>query len=308
MTSKTLAMFPGQGSQYVGMGKKLFELFPKIAKVTFEEAEDAVGVSLTKLCLEGPEDDLKLTKNTQPCLLAHSIATWNVLVEEKGFSPDVFAGHSLGEYSALVAANVLDLGRAAFLVRKRGEAMQEAVPVGLGSMAAVMNLAAEQLEALCSATSKTESIVQIANYNSPQQLVIAGHTDAVDRACDELEKQGVRFVKLAVSAPFHSKLMLPAREKMAPLLQESKFGNPSGQLIANTTGSITNNYDANFLIEQINSPVKWTQTLGTAHEIGCESFLEVGPGKVLFGLARKTLPRGLKLASTDDIEKALSEL
>ena len=304
--STILAMFPGQGSQYVGMGKSLLEEFPA-AKTVFEEAEDAAKIKIRKLCFDGPEDDLKLTANTQPCILTVSVATWKVLRNETGFEPAFFAGHSLGEYSAVVAAGMMTLTQAAMLVRKRGEAMQEAVAPGVGAMAAVMNLEAEALQKLCTKFSSPQAKVEVVNYNSPTQLVVAGHKRAVDALCAQLEEDGTRFVMLPVSAPFHSSLMEPARTAMEPFLRATKFriGKP---VIANLTGKVASPYTADNLIEQINSPVLWTQTLETASERECDAYVEVGPGRVLFGLARKTLPKGPKLLASDDVVKAIKEI
>jgi [acyl-carrier-protein] S-malonyltransferase len=303
---KTLVMFPGQGSQFVGMGKELLDNFA-VAKLAFEEAEDSAKINIRQLCLDGPEDELKLTANTQPCILTHSVALWRVLKEETDFSPDLFAGHSLGEYSALVAAGILDLGQAAMLVRKRGEAMQEAVPAGVGAMAAVMNVPAVDLIARCESVSDDQARVEVVNFNSPQQLVVAGHKTSVDALCAGLEKDGMRFVPLAVSAPFHSSLMAPARDAMTELLEGTtyKAGSP---VIANLTGEIEEAYRAEFLIKQINSPVLWTQSLEAAHSAGCEAYVECGPGKVLFGLARKSLPKGLKLINSADITKCIEDV
>lgn len=300
-------MFPGQGSQFVGMGRDLLHEFPT-AKLAFEEAEDAAKIQIRKLCLDGPEDELKLTANTQPCILTVSVATWRVLQQEAGFAPDAFSGHSLGEYSAVVAAGKMELGRAAFLVRKRGEAMQQAVPAGVGAMAAVMNVPAEDLKTRCAKASKPGSVVEVVNFNSPQQLVVAGHKPAVDALCNQLEADGQRFVSLPVSAPFHSSLMKPAREAMTPLLNETKFHKNDARIIANLTGKYADDYGPRYLIEQINSAVLWTQTLETAHQSGLETYVEVGPGKVLFGLARKTLPKGPKLVHTEDVKQTIKDL
>jgi [acyl-carrier-protein] S-malonyltransferase len=289
------------------MGRELLQEFPYV-KTTFEEAEDAARIGIRKLCLEGPEDELKLTANTQPCILTASVAAWRVLVNETGFQPALFAGHSLGEYSAVVAAGKLDLGRAAFLVRQRGEAMQAAVPPGVGAMAAVMNVPADDLKARCARASKPGRVVEVVNFNSPQQLVVAGHKGAVDDLCNALEADGQRFVTLPVSAPFHSSLMKPAREAMAPLLEQSAFKKTPQQIIANLTGAIEDDYGPRFLVEQINSAVLWTQTLETANAQQCDAYVEVGPGKVLFGLARKTLPKGPKLLHTEEIKKTIADL
>lgn len=306
--NQILAMFPGQGSQSVGMGKTLLEQFP-YTKATFEEAEDATKIQVRKLCFDGPEDELRLTANTQPCIVTVSVAVWRVLQQETGLKPTLFAGHSLGEYSALVAAGKLDFARAAFLVRRRGEAMQEAVPVGVGAMAAVMKYGIPELEQLCREVSKDKAVVQVVNYNSDQQLVIAGHKAAVEAVQDKVAAGGGRAVPLPVSAPFHSTLMEPARLKMAPLLNESKLVANSNQMIPNLTAQITADYKIDYLIQQIDHPVLWMQSFAKAVEAGTNTFVEVGPGKVLFGLARRALPRGEnKLLATEDIVETIKAL
>ncbi len=305
--AKILAMFPGQGSQFVGMGRDLLNEFPAVKRV-FEEAEDASKLSIRKLCLDGPESDLKLTANTQPCILTVSVATWQVLRQETGFEPEAFAGHSLGEYSAIVAAGKLDLGRAALLVRRRGEAMQAAVPPGVGAMAAVMNVTADDLKARCLKATGPDGVVEVVNFNSPQQLVVAGHKTAVDTLCHQLEADGQRFVSLPVSAPFHSSLMKPAREAMTPLLNDTKFAKNGTKVIANLTGKFAPDYGPSLLIEQINSAVLWTQTLETSHHAGCDTYIEIGPGKVLFGLARKGLPKGPKLLHSEDMKQTIKDI
>ena len=296
---KTLAMFPGQGSQYPGMAKQLLDEFPYTAQV-FEEAEDAAKAPIRKLCLEGPEDQLKLTANTQPCIVATSVATWKVMTNEKGFQAELFAGHSLGEYSALVAAGRLEFARAIALVRARGLAMQKAVPEGKGAMTAVLSMEAQKLESLCKELSKPADSVEVVNYNSPQQLVVAGAAAAVKRLEDKLTADGVKFVSLPVSAPFHSSMMRPARDEMSPLINDTLFKNNGTKIIPNLTAEITDQYGADFLIQQIDSPVRWTQTIEKSQFAGMNTFVEVGPGKVLWGLARRILPKGeFKLAHTD---------
>lgn len=304
-SGQMLAMFPGQGSQFVGMGRTLLAEFPAV-KSTFEEAEDAAKFNIRRLCFDGPDDELKLTANTQPSILTVSIAIWRTLQAETGIKPALFAGHSLGEYSAVVAAGKLDFASAVHLVRCRGEAMQEAVPAGVGAMAAVLNTLADDLQGRCKDASRPDSVVEVVNYNSPQQLVVAGHKTAVDRLCANLETSGIRFVILPVSAPFHSSLMLPAREAMTPLLTTSKFHQTNERVIPNLTAEITQEYGANLLIEQINSAVKWTQTLAAAHAFGCRDYVEIGPGKVLFGLARKSLPRDVQLVHSEDIKQTIT--
>jgi len=305
--SKVLAMFPGQGSQYVGMGRELLNEFPSV-KVLFEEAADAARINIRKLCIDGPEDELKLTANTQPCILTVSVAVWKVLRDETGIEPAYYAGHSLGEYSAVVAAGKLNLGRAAFLVRRRGEAMQQAVPAGIGAMAAVMNVSADDLQARCDKINKTTNVVEVVNFNSPQQLVVAGHKKAVDELCGGLEKDGLKFVMLPVSAPFHSSLMKPARDVMEPLLKESEFQTTSTNIIANVTGKVEPDYNPSHLARQIDGAVLWTQSMETAAQLGCETYIEIGPGRVLFGLGRRIVPKTSKIMHTDEIVKTISDL
>lgn len=299
---KTLAMFPGQGSQYVGMAKMLLEEFP-YTKLIYEEAEEAAKAPIKKLCLDGPEDQLKLTANTQPCIVTTSIATWQVMVQEKGFKADMFAGHSLGEYSALVAAGRLKFAKAISLVRARGTAMQKAVPEGKGAMTAVLSLEAAKLEEYCKKASQPGETVEVVNYNSPQQLVVAGAAAAVKRLEEVFTAESVKFVSLQVSAPFHSSMMKPAREEMVPLLKATEFANNDTKIIPNFTAEITSAYGAEFLIQQIDSPVKWTQTIDQASKAGMTQYIEIGPGKVLWGLARRILPKGdFKLAHTDSVK------
>ena len=303
-----LAMFPGQGSQHVGMGKDLLDQFPQ-SKIVFEEASDATKVDIKKLCLEGPDDALALTANTQPCILTVSVAIWRTLVAETGIAPTAFAGHSLGEYSAVVAAGRLPFARAAFLVRRRGEAMQDAVPPGVGAMAAVINPDIPALTQWCKDLTDSKRSVEIVNYNSPQQVVIAGHKSAVDDLCAKLEAAGTRFVVLNVSAPFHSRLMEKARTAMTPLLQDSPFSANNNRIIPNLSGDVTSSYTSEFLIKQIDSPVLWTQSMTAAEGIGCNTYLEVGPGKVLAGLAKRCLTaKDAKLIGSTDIRKCIADI
>ena len=302
-----LAMFPGQGSQFVGMGCELLDLFPK-AKLAFEEAEDATRLQLRRLCLEGPTDELQLTANTQPCILALSIAVWRVLKDEAGISPLIYAGHSLGEYSALVASERLGLGRAAWLVRKRGEAMQQAVAPGVGAMAAIINADVTALKQRCKSISRPTRCVEVVNFNSPQQVVVAGHKIGVEELCAALEKDGIRFVPLPVSAPFHSTLMQPAREAMRPLLHETTFSQNTTRIIPNLTGAVVTDYGPDLLVEQISQAVLWTQSLESAVAAGCSTFIEIGPGKVLFGLARRSIPKTARLLHTEDIRVSIESI
>jgi [acyl-carrier-protein] S-malonyltransferase len=303
----TLVGFPGQGSQYVGMGKSLLDNFP-IARHCFEEASEACGADLISLCVNGPEDQLKLTANTQPCILTHSVAVWRVLNELKPIQAKFFAGHSLGEYSALVAAGKLDFSRAVFLVRQRGLAMQKAVPEGVGAMAAVLNADPDSLEADCRQASTTSERVETVNFNSPQQMVVAGHKTAVDRLVAILNDKSIRSVSLPVSAPFHSSLMAPAREAMTGLLRETKLNTNENIIIANLTGQPEPQYSVDMLIRQIDSPVRWTQSMIKSQELGCKTYLEVGPGRVLVGLWKRILAKDVRLVSCEDPAAAVAQL
>lgn len=314
--SKILAMFPGQGSQWVGMGRDLLAQFPK-SRLSFEEAEDAAKIPIRRLCIDGPEDLLKLTENTQPCILAVSVAQWRCLEAECGFSPSIYAGHSLGEYSALVASGRLDFSRAAFLVRSRGVAMQAAVPNGLGAMAAILNVPAEKLHQLCleaiknleslgkKAKDEDDNIVptalEIVNFNSPSQLVVAGHRFAVETLVELVGTHKGRGVLLPVSAPFHSSLMEPARRTMTPLLEETLIEPGKGLILANKTGDIAPSYGWELLAEQIASPVLWYQSMEKACQIGCQTFIEIGPGKVLSGLAKRLVPKESEIRTSEDL-------
>lgn len=289
------------------MGRQLLSEFPA-SRLAFEEAEDATHLNIRKLCLEGPEDELKLTANTQPCILTVSVAAWRTLETESGFKADWFAGHSLGEYSALVAAGKMSLARAAFLVRRRGDAMQQAVPAGTGAMAAVMGVEPESLQIKTREISKPGSVVEVANFNSPQQLVVAGHKEAVESLVQILEADRARCVLLPVSAPFHSSLMTKAREAMEPLLRDTPLCPSESRVIANRTGSLAHPYAIDLLIEQIDHSVLWTQTLATAVANGCRDFVEVGPGKVLTGLAKRQIPKESRLCHSDDIKAAIASL
>ena len=302
--TKILAMFPGQGSQYVGMGKDLCDRFD-VARNTFSEADEFLEFKLSRLCFSGPEDELRLTANQQPAILTTSVAIWRVLESEAGLNPAYFAGHSLGEYSALVAAGKLNFARAVKLVRMRGEAMQKAVPEGVGAMAAVVGLDAETLAERCKSVDNNRGTVEVVNFNSPQQQIVSGHKVAVDALVDELGAEKIRCAPLPVSAPFHSSLMAPAREEMAPRLEDTPLNPTDQRVIANITGKSSQPYRINNLIKQIDTPVLWTETLSTAVGDACDTFFEVGPGKVLFGLARKTVPRGLKIIHSDLIDKAI---
>jgi [acyl-carrier-protein] S-malonyltransferase len=280
-------IFPGQGSQYVGMGKELFENF-NVAKKIFEEAEDALHFSISSLCFKGPEEALKLTENTQPAVLTMSIAALKVVQAEKGTAPQFTAGHSLGEYSALVASGALSLSEAVKIVHLRGKFMQEAVPVGEGAMAAVLGLEREQVEKLCEELSSGE-ILTPANFNSPGQIVIAGHSKAVERAIERVKQEGKKAVLLPVSAPFHSPLMKPAGERLEKALEEISVSDLKIPVVTNVEAEINTAKERvkGLLVAQVSSPVRWEESMRKMIEKGIEQVLEIGPGKVLSGLMKR---------------------
>ena len=283
-------IFPGQGSQYAGMGRDLSERFPA-ARTVFEEADDALGFALSKLCFEGPEDELQLTENTQPAILTTSVAALRAMESEGFAAPEYVAGHSLGEYSALVAANALTLTAAVRIVRLRGQYMQEAVPFGAGAMAAILGADLRAVESACE-EARGGQVCSPANVNSPGQVVIAGDAAAVERAIEILKSRGAkRAIKLNVSAPFHCALMKPAEERLAADLEGVEFSNLGVPLVANVDAAPTRNgLEARAkLVRQVSSPVRWQESVERlAGECGVETFVEVGPGKVLSGLVRKT--------------------
>lgn len=288
--SKTAFLFPGQGSQFAGMGRSLCEAYPA-ARAVFDEADTALGFKLSALCFEGPEDALKLTENTQPAILTVSIAAWSVL-REQGKVPDYVAGHSLGEYSALIAAGALDFADALRLVRKRGQYMQEAVPAGVGAMAALLKLPEGNLDRLLAEAAQGE-VVSAANFNSPDQVVIAGHAGAVQRAMELAKAAGAkRAVALPVSAPFHCALMRPAQQRMRIDLDGATFRNLSIPLVNNWQArEVRTAADAREgLLRQIPNSVLWTQSIRYLAAQGVTSALEVGPGSVLCGLLRAIDP------------------
>lgn len=316
-TFKNIALFPGQGAQHVGMGKDLFEQFA-IAKEVFEEVSDAIRFNLKKLCFDGPESDLNLTENTQPALLAHSVASFRVAQKEFGYQPSLAAGHSLGEYSALVCLGAFPLASAAAWVRTRGQTMQSAVPKGEGSMAAILNLENEKVDLLCKEatrmavekratptenTPSVNALVEPANFNSPGQVVIAGSVDALQEAIQLVKSdanfKGGRAMPLAVSAPFHCSLMAPAKAKMREVFQSAKPQEHPRSLLCpylpNRTARLNQEPGIIFdlLIDQVDQPVLWSQSMAQVFQMGLEWGVEFGPGKVLQGLAKRNLPQGL---------------
>lgn len=293
-------IFPGQGSQSAGMGRDLADNFP-IARETFAAANDALNFDLAALCFNGPDEDLKLTANTQPAILTHSIAALRVLQQETGLNPGLVAGHSLGEYSALVCAGALSFTDAVKTVRQRGQFMQEAVPVGVGAMAAILGLDNDILDSICKTASQGQ-IVSPANFNSPGQIVIAGHADAVSRACDLAKEQGAkRALPLPVSAPFHCALMQPAANRLGEVLAQIGVRDMVCPVVSNVEARP--NQDparvVDLLVRQVCAPVQWTDSVQTMVDLGVTRFIELGPGKVLIGLIKR-LARGSELGNVED--------
>ena len=296
---KTAFVFPGQGSQYVGMGKDIYEHYP-VAKEVFQEASDALGYDVADLCFNGPVEELNRTFRTQPCILTVSSAL-NSVLKEKGIQPSVVAGHSLGEYSALVAAEVISLKDSVSLTEKRGRFMQEAVPEGKGLMAAILGLEREKVDEICN--SLISGYAAAANYNCPGQIVIAGEKTAVEEAIELCKSAGAkRAIALAVSVPSHCKLMTGASERLGELLGTIELKDPFIPLV--------NNADAKFLktaeeikpslIRQLNSPLLWEDSIKAIYASGIDTFIEVGPGKVLTGLIKRIVPEA-KILSADSL-------
>ena len=286
---KLAALFPGQASQYVGMGRDLSDNFPESAAV-FEEANAALDEDFRAVIFGGPDEALNLTANTQPGVLTVSIAAWRVLLKERpDICPAFLAGHSLGEYSAHVAAGTISFGDAVRTVRKRGLFMQEAVPVGTGAMAAMMGLDAEAIAEVCREAEQGQ-VVSAANDNLPGQIVIAGHAEAVQRAIDLAKSRGCkRAIPLPVSAPFHCSLMAPARERLSPALDSLDFRDPKWPVVANVTAAPAGSGPEarDLLRRQVDAPVRWRETLLFLQAQGVDTVVEVGPGSVLTGMAKR---------------------
>lgn len=302
-------VFPGQGSQYVGMGRNMYEKYDRARKV-FEKASETLGYDVASLCFNGPEEELNRTTRTQPCILTVSIAIYKVLID-KGLKPSVTAGHSLGEYSALVAAGVLDLDKALILTEKRGQFMQEAVPEGKGLMAAILGLQRKEVDEIC--LSVRSGYVVPANYNCPGQIVIAGEKKAVEEAISLAKEAGAkRAVPLSVSVPSHCALMAEASERLAQLLKDIDFHSPSVPVVNNADALFLNNVESikSSLVRQLNSPLLWEDSIKAIIDSGIETFVEVGPGKVLSGLIRRIDPKVnvLNVEDNASLEKTLSSL
>lgn len=298
---KTAFVFPGQGSQKVGMLQDLYNEYA-VVRQRFAEADEALGYSISKLCFEGPDTELVKTANTQPAILTASIACYEVL-KEKGFTPDIVGGHSLGEYSALVAAGVLAFADAVYLVHKRGEFMQEAVPIGKGAMAAILALPREQVVEICQQVNDEVGSVQAVNFNCPGQIVIAGETAAVEKAAERMKEAGAkRAVMLPVSAPFHSRLMDPAAAKLKVELDKVTLSDAQIPVVANVNGQILTEASAikDSLVKQAASPVLWEDCVATMVNFGVQAFVEVGPGKVLTGFTKK-INKEMQLANVEDV-------
>jgi [acyl-carrier-protein] S-malonyltransferase len=311
MTTGSIAfLFPGQGSQAIGMSKDLAEKYP-IARQTFEEADEALGHKLSQLCFEGPEDQLRLTEITQPAILTASVAAWRV-VNENGLKPRFVAGHSLGEYTAHVAAGTLSFADAVRTVRHRGTYMQEAVPIGVGTMAAILGMEFDKVAAVCRDAAEGE-VCEPANINSPEQIVISGHTAAVERATRIADERGAKRAKvLPVSAPFHCSLMKPAQDRLAIDLSAITFNNPAVGVVCNVDAALLDDADRSrdALIRQVTGSVKWEQSMRLLITQGVDTFVEIGPGKVLCGLMRQIdrSQKCLNVADEASLQKTLEQI
>ena len=301
MEHNTAFVFPGQGSQYAGMGRDVAEKYP-VARRVFDDIDHALGFSISRLCFEGPEEALKLTENTQPAILAVSSAIHAVLEERGATRRDLVAGHSLGEYSAIVSVGGLNPAEAAKIVRARGRFMQEAVPVGSGGMAALIGASVEQAREICDEAAQGE-VVSVANLNAPGQIVIAGTKNGIERAIEIARKNGIRrAVLLPVSAPFHCALMKPAEAKLKPILEQAPFRDLWVALVSNVDASPIGTATAvrNALDRQVVSPVRWVESVEKMISMGVRRFVEVGPGNVLTGLIKR-IDSSVELVNVSDV-------
>jgi [acyl-carrier-protein] S-malonyltransferase len=310
ISNSSAFLFPGQGSQSVGMGKDLAE-HHAIARQTFEEADDALGYKLSQLCFDGPEDRLRLTEITQPAILTVSVAAWRVL-DQKGLKANFVAGHSLGEYSAHVAAGTLSFADAVRTVRNRGEYMQEAVPVGVGAMSAILGMDADKVMEICRDAAHGE-VCDAANINSPEQIVISGNTAAVERATRLAEERGAKKAKLLpVSAPFHSSLMKPAQDRLAADLNQLEFRKPAVSVVCNVDAVLVQDADRSrdALIRQVTGAVRWSESIRKLVGEGVQRFVEIGPGKVLWGLMRQIdrTPSAFYVNDNASLQKTLEQI
>jgi [acyl-carrier-protein] S-malonyltransferase len=301
MEHHTAFVFPGQGSQYAGMGRDVAEKYPAARKV-FDDIDAALGFSISTLCFDGPEEELKLTENTQPAILAVSSALHAVIEQHGATRRDLVAGHSLGEYSAIVSVGGLTPAEAATIVRARGRFMQEAVPVGTGGMAALIGPSVEDARAICEEAAQGD-VVSVANINAPGQIVIAGTKAGIDRAIDVAKKRGVRrALPLAVSAPFHCELMKPAADRLEPMLEEANFKDLWFSLVSNVDASPIGTATAvrNALLRQVASPVRWVESVQKMVSMGVKRFVEIGPGNVLTGLIKR-IDSSVELVNVSDV-------
>jgi [acyl-carrier-protein] S-malonyltransferase len=300
--SKTAFIFPGQGSQYPGMGKDLADTFP-VARHIFEEADDSLGLKLSAICFSGSEEELKLTANTQPAILTASIAVLRVVEQETGLKADFLAGHSLGEYSALVCSGTMTFADAVRTVRSRGTFMQEAVPVGTGTMAAMLSIDKEELKDICHEAAQGE-VVSAANFNSPGQIVIAGNVAAVNRAIEIAKERGFRkSLLLPVSAPFHCALMKQAADRLSAVLDALQLADMRLPVVANSTAApnIDKDHIKLLLVNQVCAPVLWEQSVAAMTALGVSRFVEIGPGKVLSGLVKR-ITKEVETANIGDLD------
>jgi len=306
-------LFPGQGSQIVGMGSEFYNNFDLVKKI-FKEADEKLNFSISKMILQGPEDQLQLTKNTQPAILIVSYSIFKVLKDEFNFdykSIKYFAGHSLGEYSALVCSDALDFSDALYLLHERGKAMQEAVPVGKGSMIAILGLKIEDINKLLKEDKDMEGVCEIANDNAEGQVIVSGDKEKVDQLKKNLKEKKIRFIPLKVSAPFHCALMKPAADIMKNKINNVQFKDPSFEIINNVTAKAEKSSDKikKLLIDQIFSTVKWRESLVNMSNLGVKYFIEIGPGKALTGMVKRTIKDAncFSINSITDIKNLINE-